>query len=99
MAAAPASPGAAPGPAAQLEIAALQRQLGAIQPGVGEHLLDEGVQRAEIPFQPLLLLGGGRLGQHGEPVAQPHQGVRSSCAMASVSCLRLASMACNCSVI
>jgi hypothetical protein len=37
----------------------LQRQFGAIEPGIGEHLLDEGIEGAEVPLQSLLLLGEG----------------------------------------
>ena len=48
---------AAAGPAAELQIAALQRQFGAIEPGIGQHLLDEGIEGAEVPLQSLLLLG------------------------------------------
>lgn len=51
----------------------MQRQLGTIQPGVGEHLLDEGVQCPQIALQPLLFRCRWLRVQHSEPVAQPDQ--------------------------
>jgi hypothetical protein len=50
---------AAAGPAAELQIAALQRQFGAIEPGIGQHLLDEGIEAPRSRSNPCCSSGEG----------------------------------------